>query len=229
MPAGCRCLLIGNTRWHWADQTPSGWRFEHTPPNPTALASADLTLWAAVGPVPKHPVLGRTRRLTLEDVPLKGMPPWLGVDRALAAWSALKTSPACDHAGLLVADAGTVLSLTRVSADGQFMGGQLAAGFALQLRAMSSGTRNLAMPVDSEPTSVPASQQQFPQATDAAMQRGVLQSLVGLLLEAQRDCAWPLWLCGGDAPRLSSALRRRGCDLVLAPDLVMQGLVSLLS
>ena len=225
MPEGCHALLIGNSRWHWAIGTPQGWCFEHTQPDHGRLARVDLVGWAAVGPVPDHPVLVQSRRIVLTDVPLQGLPPWLGVDRALAAWAALGAASPLAHEGLLVADAGTVLSLTRVRGDGRFAGGQLAAGFGLQLRAMAAGTRDLP---DAERLG-PVPSDFFPQPTVDAMQRGAVQALLGLLLEAQNQCAWPLWLCGGDAPLLLERLCERGADVHHAPDLVMEGLVALLS
>ena len=225
MPEGGHALLIGNSRWHWAVDSPQGWRFEHTQADPGRLDQVDLIGWAAVGPVPDHPLLRQSKRIALADVPLQGLPPWLGVDRALAGWAAWGGSSPLTQQGLLVADAGTVLSLTRVRADGSFAGGQLAAGFGLQLRAMAAGTRDLPDPERLDP--VP--RDLFPKPTVEAMQRGAVQSLLGLLLEAQHQCGWPLWLCGGDAPLLFEQLCERGADVRHAPDLVMEGLVALLS
>lgn len=225
MPESSHALLIGNSRWHWAVHSPRGWSFEHNQPDPGRLDHVDLIGWAAVGPVPDHPLLRQSRRIALADVPLQGLPPWLGVDRALAGWAAWGAASPLTQEGLLVADAGTVLSLTRVRADGSFAGGQLAAGFGLQLRAMAAGTRDLPAPERLGP--VP--HDLFPQPTVEAMQRGAVQSLLGLLLEAQHQCAWPLWLCGGDAPLLFEQLCERGADVRHAPDLVMEGLVALLS
>ena len=226
MPGESRCcLLIGNTRWHWAHPAPDGWCYLHTDPDPAQLDHRVLLRWAAVGRVPAHPALDPVQHLVLTDVPLKGMPPWLGVDRALAAWAAWQMASPMQSEGLLVADAGTVLSLTRVCADGRFAGGQLAAGLGLQLRAMAGGTRDLPSLELPQPITTDC----FPHGTLEAMQRGSVQSLLGLLLEAQRECGWPLWLCGGDGPLLIEPLRQRGADVVHAPDLVMQGLVRLIS
>ena len=47
--------------------------------------------------------------------------------------------------GLLLVDAGTVLSLTRVTADGCFGGGQLIPGYRLQLQAMADANPRLAI------------------------------------------------------------------------------------
>ncbi len=225
MPEGGTCLLIGNSRWHWATQAVDGWRFDHTAPDPARLDHIDLNRWAAVGEIPDHRALITSKLVDLTHIPLQGMPPWLGVDRALAGWAAWRAAaPSLSDAGVIVADAGTVLSLTLVSADGGFAGGQLAAGLRLQLKAMAAGTRDLPPPdgMDTWPDKV------FPQDTFAAMQQGCLHALLGMLLEAQRHCPWPLWLCGGDAPLLVNALHKRGVAAVHAPDLVMQGMVDLL-
>ena len=218
------CLLIGNSRWHWAEYQADAWQFCHSDPNPLKLQTleAHLVAWAAVGPIPAGVVLDPNRRLGLGDVPLTRMPVWLGIDRALAAWGALRRAHASgmSFSGLLVADAGTVLSLTRVTAAGDFAGGQLVPGLRLQLSAMAQGTQRLIDPgigsVSAEP---------FPFATAEAMRRGSLQALLGTLLEAQREAALPLWLCGGDASVLKEALSQRGLDVVHHPNLVLEGMV----
>ncbi|MEB3158116.1 MAG: type III pantothenate kinase [Synechococcus sp.] len=225
MPEGSVCLLIGNSRWHWARYGTGGWTFDHSRPSPESLDNLNLLHWAAVGPIPPHSALAPSRRIELGDVPLPGSPPWLGVDRALAGWAAWRAADLRSQGGVLVADAGTVLSLTRVDADGVYAGGQLAAGFSLQLRAMAEGTCNL--PPSDASDALP--EEFFPQPTLDAMRRGAVQSLVGLLLEAQHHCRWPLWLCGGDAPLLIHGLHQRGGNLVHAPNLVMEGMVALIS
>ena len=90
---------------------------------------------------------------------------------------------------------------------------------------MATGTRDLPAMVVTQ--GLPEAL--FPEPTMEAMQQGVAQSLLGLLLNAQQQCPWPLWLCGGDAPLLISELRQRGSEVILAPDLVMEGLVGVLS
>ena len=61
------------------------------------------------------------------------------------------------------------------------------------------------------------------------MRRGVVESLVGLITQAQEKDPSSLWLCGGDAPVLMSALASRGLVVTHAPDLVMQSMVALVS
>ena len=121
-PAICSAgLLIGNSRWHWAELADC-WRFDHSAPDLSRLEISP-PVWAAVGPVPETPLLNEGRRLTLEDVPLENCPPWLGVDRALgafSAWSRCVEQQLDVQAGVLLADAGTVLSLTLLDPESGF-------------------------------------------------------------------------------------------------------------
>jgi type III pantothenate kinase len=223
-----RCLLIGNSRWHWAEQTGSSpWVYQHEPAAPEALdAPSDLLAWAAVGVIPSHPCLLSSRRLSLSEIPLQGIPPWLGIDRALAGWGAWRANQ--NRVGVLVVDAGTVLSLTRISADGSFSGGLLAAGYGLQLRAMGEATAGLTAtsPLVMEPKGA----ERFPFETQAAMRSGAQQSLVGLIRQAHAQSPWPIWLCGGDSPQLLPKLQEQlGMEVLHAPNLVMEAMVELVS
>ncbi len=226
MTAVRSCLLIGNSRWHWAIEEISNWNFLHTKPEPQKLLSltVPLTAWAAVGPIPSANILHSSRRLQIEDVPLLDVPKGLGIDRALGAWGALKKAKemGMDADGLLVADAGTVLSLTRIKANGTFAGGQLVPGLQLQLDAMAKGTENLTNP-GFKPSNPPT----FPFTTADAMRRGSLQALIGTLIEAQRKAMMPLWICGGDAPILVKELKESSIDVIHHPNLVLEGMVNI--
>ena len=206
-----RWLLIGNSRWHWGRPTPSGVAVHHTA-TPLAVPgerAAALLAWAAVGPGPDGIGLPQERRLSLASVPLAGAPPWLGIDRALTGWQAWR------HRGgpVLVADAGTVLSLTRVDPGGCFAGGRLLAGAALQWRAMAAGTSALPELPLSASVQEPEPEA-WPLATEAAMASGVRLALAAAVagaledaLEADPECR--LVLTGGDGPALLAPLRRR--------------------
>jgi type III pantothenate kinase len=196
-------LLIGNSRWHWAglqDGELITWDAD-----PAAASGPSVHAWAAVGPVPAGADLPQERRLQLVDVPLGEAPSWLGIDRALGGWQAWR-----ERGGpVLVADAGTVLSLTRVDAQGRFAGGRLMAGLALQLRAMAAGTEALPPPhgnraVLARPDQGPEA---WPRETAAAMAVGVSRGLAAAVVAAALDLALRepevgLVLTGGDGERL---------------------------
>lgn len=249
-------LLIGNSRWHWACQAAPGIR-EYVDESPAAglarlqaWADRQLLGWAAVGPVPPQAGLDPSRRLTLQDVPLAGLPPWLGVDRALVGWQAWRSAAA--GSAVLVADAGTVLSFTCVDRRGQFVGGRLMAGAGLQLRALNAGTASLPPP----PMQLVLDPDPWPRATVAAMEAGVLRGLAAAINAAAEERAftpseshvsnsdrdddkdddkcvvkcvdeWTLWLTGGDGPLLAPLLRASRRSWRLAPNLALDALASL--
>ena len=240
-PEGAYWLLIGNSRWHWASQGLDGWRTWDAPPGfsfegaPMAGLRNDgvrLAGWAAVGPIPDQVGLDGSARIGLADIPLEAMPPWLGVDRALVGWRAWQLS----GSAVLVVDAGTALSLTRVDAVGRFVGGRLMAGAALQLRALAEGTSQLpqARVPDGMTTGL------WPAETEAAMASGILWGMAGAIALAaqqvwseQPDCQ--IWLTGGDGAQLEPLLAgclgsRLGLErgrLQRAPDLALEALAAL--
>ncbi|MDM7954312.1 MAG: type III pantothenate kinase [Cyanobium sp. CZS 25K] len=230
-----RWLLIGNSRWHWAladaagGPGEAGLHFLHQPPSASPVEPP--LAWAAVGPVPPQAALPAAARLGLDAVPLDGAPPWLGIDRALAGWWAARLT----GGPVLVADAGTVLSFTRVDARGRFVGGRLMAGAALQLAAMGSGTQGL--PSLAGGLAAGAGGEAWPLATDAAMLTGVAEGLAAAVLEAGRqalalEAGCRIVLTGGDGPTLLPLLRRwpelaQEDALLYRPDLCLEALVAL--
>ena len=222
-----RALLIGNSRWHWAERQDHTVRVDHGPPDPGRIGTKP-PVWAAVGSVPEQLMAHQGLRVRLEDVPLPKAPPWLGVDRALGAWMAWRCSQEqqldCSK-GLLLVDAGTVLSFTRVTADGCFGGGQLIPGYRLQLQAMAEGTLGLPS-IPGEPDN-DALQEVFPQQTVAAMQRGVLEAMLASIAAAQQHAQGLLWICGGDAALLKKHWSGATELLQLEGDLQLEALLSL--
>jgi type III pantothenate kinase len=223
-------LLIGNSRWHWAGGVPGALRCWSEPPAAGERASAALRRlrgWAAVGPVPDDAGLRPERRITLAQVPLQQLPPWLGVDRALAGWRAWR----CSGGPVLVADAGTALSLTLVDGRGRFAGGRIQAGLALQLRALAGGTVLLpaldAAAVAAAGGTGEREAGPWPTATAAAMAVGVREGLVAAVEHAwsQARSRYPdcrLWITGGDGAWIAARL---GCGD--RPCLALEGLASL--
>ncbi len=204
--------------------------------DPRARACGRLLGWAAVGSVPVDLALPPEARLQLAEVPLAAAPPWLGIDRALAGWWGwrLVAGP------VLVADAGTVLSFTRVDREGRFAGGRLLAGAALQLRAMAGGTAQLptldapAVPVEALAAvgvladAVPAP---WPHDTAQAMRSGVLRGLAAAIalaaqeaLQEEPDCR--LLLTGGDGAALA-ALLEPALAVEQRPHLCLEALAAL--
>ena len=220
-----RALLIGNSRWHWATQRGEHWSFDHAAPDPLRIDTTNL-IWAAVGEVPAALEGAQDSRLQLEDVPLEGCSPWLGVDRALGAWGAWRRQRAQGgdlDQGLLLADAGTVLSLTLLDAYGHFRGGRMMPGLRLQLQAMASGTALLPYVAGQQ-----RSDDLFPRGTAEAMSQGVMQGLAAAVADAYLSSGACLWLCGGDAPWLEKELTRRGVSAQMDQQLQLQALIDLI-
>ncbi|MCS6781806.1 MAG: type III pantothenate kinase [Gloeomargarita sp. SKYBB_i_bin120] len=216
-------LVAGNSRYHW------GWwrngrlkRTWHTPwDSPTTTWVATHCRWPlyVVSPVPSqvtrwqcHP---HARVLTLSDIPLLGVYPTLGVDRALAAWGAARLY----GPPVLVIDAGTAITLNAVDAQGVFIGGAILPGLALQCRSLHQGTG--ALPLVEWPTQLPPL---WTRDTVQAIQSGVGYSvLAGLRFYLNQ---WPerVVLTGGDGAWLWRQLRQERPTLVWAPDLLLQAL-----
>ena len=241
-----RLLLVGNSRWHWGQRQPGGVRCWHEPAAAAALMAVapstfnDLEAWACVGAMPPGSALPADRRIDLARVPLLDLPPWLGIDRALVGWQAWCRQ---GHQPVLVADAGTCLSLTRIDGGGRFCGGRLSAGVALQLRSLGQATEQLPQGLDSAEAApgaeADAGSEAWPTATAAAMVQGCLQACAAAIGQGLRDLEaapaagqpadrpWQLWLTGGDAERLEPELRRQGLEPRLAPDLALDALAAL--
>ena len=227
-----RLLLVGNSRWHWAEVAEGGWRSWHTPPpSPGAPPAWDrLRAWAAVGALPPGCSPPPDRALTLAQVPLRDLPPWLGMDRALVAWGAWRS----ERSAVLVADAGTALSLTWVDGHGRFRGGRISAGAALQRRSLGEATALLPSLDGAFEATVLSSDGGWPEGTDQALMQGCWRATAGAIALAWRELARQdpdpqrrLWLTGGDSPALAPLLEADGIPLQLAPDLALQALAAL--
>ena len=112
-------LMIGNSRWHWASQINGEWKYFHTCPNPIEYKNKDYSqiIWASVGPVPNEIELNSEKKINLNDIPLINLPSNLGIDRALASWSVFKNESKSNNKenGFLIVDAGTILSITKIT------------------------------------------------------------------------------------------------------------------
>jgi len=221
------CLLIGNSRLHWAIKKLGKWRFIHTLPNSQEITNYQkgICKWAAVGTIPENLELDPKKQITLQDIPLKNAPQWLGIDRALGSWGAFEQAKkkGIHSKGIILADAGTVLSLTCVSHLGEFIGGQLIAGLNLQRLAMAQKTQNLIYPKNNYlPSKV------FPVSTEEAILRGTYQSLIGTIIEAQKISKMPLWLCGGDSKIIFENLKSR-LTITYCPNITLEAMIKIKS
>jgi len=157
-------LAIGNSRLHFAwfrgEELQLVWEREHLGEGelPGDVLSAGLGLDCSqdgvlrdnkidcvcvVSVVPRQTALWRnyahSRVIGLEDIPLKGLYPSLGGDRALALWGA----GAIWGFPCLVIDGGTALTFTGGKEDGVLVGGAILPGLRLQLQSLGRGTAAL--------------------------------------------------------------------------------------
>jgi len=199
-------LMIGNTRWHWATKIQEDWKYFHTTPNPIEFKDKNYSelSWASVGPIPENLKLCPSKKINLNDIPLINLPSNLGIDRALASWSAYKKQSSFKNKkqDLIVIDAGTIMSVTKITKKGEFAGGQLISGLRLQLSSMANGSLNLDNPIIK---TIPIETFQF--ETKNAMIRGAINGLLGLILQVFEETKLPMWICGGDAPIILNELK----------------------
>ena len=219
-------LMIGNTRWHWASKIREEWKYFHTSPNPIEFQNKDYSQlkWASVGPIPKNIKLCPSKRINLDDIPLTNLPPNLGIDRALASWSALKKQSSITNKekDLIIIDAGTILSITKITKQGEFAGGQLISGLRLQVSSMANGALNLETP---KIYKVPKGTFQY--ETENAMIRGSINALIGIILQVFEETKLPIWLCGGDAPVIINELKNKNIEINYYPNLVLEGMIEI--
>ncbi len=220
------CLMIGNTRWHWACKIKNEWKYFHTSPNPIEFINKKPShiTWAAVGPIPKIIELNPSKRLSLNDIPLLNIPSNLGIDRALSAWSAFQKAShlGINKDGVLIVDAGTIMSITKITNKGEFSGGQLMAGLKLQLSSMAKGALNL-----EEPSVNLIPKKTFQYKTEDAMIKGSINCLVGAIAKAYEETNLTIWLCGGDSPIIYKELQDRSINVQYHPNLVLEGMVNI--
>ena len=121
---------------------------------------------------------------------------------------------------LLIADFGTILSITKLNSNGFIIGGQLIPGFLTQLQSMAQNTKNLKIPKKYD---VPI--KDFLINTEEAILKGVINSLTGVinsLFNPEKDI---LIICGGDSQLLTKSLKTKKENIINAPNLVMEGMI----
>ena len=215
-------LLVGNSRLHWAENLQSKYRFFHTQRNNKLPKNINLNnlIWASVGKLP-HLFLKQENEIKTQDIKLKNLPDYFGVDRALGCLEALKIIDNPFRKNLLIADCGTTLSLTKLTAQGSIIGGQIAPGFLTQLKSLDKYTKNLNAP---KKYNIPI--KKFLINTEDSMLKGVSNSLTGLINLSFDPVKDILIICGGDSELIGSGLKQKNKEIIIAPNLVMQGMIS---
>ncbi|MBP3671434.1 MAG: type III pantothenate kinase [Bacteroidaceae bacterium] len=131
-------------------------------------------------------------------------PDTLGHDRIAAAVGAWQQRPGQP---LLVVDAGTAITYDLVSAKGKFMGGNIAAGIEMRLRALHEQTGRL--PRVSSDGELPLLGYDTETAIRAGALQGAAYELEGYITACEAENPGLLvFLTGGDAERLATIIKR---------------------
>ncbi|MBD1849247.1 pantothenate kinase [Cyanobacteria bacterium FACHB-502] len=237
-------LAIGNSRLHWAwfqkGELIAAWdtahpalelaplAFFHQNSNlPADAAFADLPIYIA-SVVPAQTAFWQTcpqaQLLTLEQIPLRGLYPTLGIDRALALWGAVDRNklPA------LVIDAGTALTFTGANAQQEFIGGAILPGLTLQRRSLSDQTA--ALPLIQPSKKLPP---RWAKTTAEAIGSGIFYTVLSGIKDfisnwEQEFGQGAIVLTGGDAPSLVHGLKAQHPELAqkitIDPHLLFRGM-----
>ena len=215
-------LLVGNSRLHWAESIQNKYSFFHTQKNNKVPENINLNnlIWASVGKLPDL-FLKQENEIVTKHIKLKNLPDYFGVDRALGCLAALRIIDNHRQKDILIADCGTTLSLTKLTAKGSIIGGQIIPGFLTQLRSMEQNTNNLNAPKN---YNIP--NQDFLTKTEDSMLKGVYNSLVSVINYSFNPSKDILIVCGGDSELIGSGLKRKNNEIIIAPNLVMQGMIS---
>ena len=175
-------LMIGNSRLHWAKFAGTAlqetWDTEHLTPDAVKQlsnkfqSSVPLSLVLA-SVVPQQAELWQNypdlHIITLDRLPLLGVYPTLGIDRALAVLGA------GTELGwpILVIDAGTAITFTGVDVNKCLVGGAILPGLTLQLSSLAQKTA--ALPLINLPENLPP---RWAMDTPQAIQSGIIYTLV---------------------------------------------------
>ena len=214
-------LLVGNSRLHWASYSENQSKFFHTKREQKFPENIDVNklIWASVGKLPNFS-LKEENEIKTKNIQLSNLPDHFGIDRALACLAALKTIENPLKKDLLIADFGTILSITKLNSNGSIIGGQLIPGFLTQLKSMEQNTKNLKVPKKFE---IPT--RDFLINTEDAILKGVINSLNGVIKNSFNPLKDILITCGGDSQFLTKSLKTNKNNVVNAPNLVMKGMI----
>ncbi|WP_162428060.1 type III pantothenate kinase [Pontibacter pudoricolor] len=150
-------------------------------------------------------------------------PQTLGADRIAAAVGANYFFPGRN---CLVFDAGTALTHEFISSDGAYMGGGIAPGLRMKLKALHTFTERLPL-IDQIPVKFPLTGQSTQESILSGVLTGTVAELNGLIqFYSEKAPDLTVILCGGDAGFFESKLKGR---IFVIPELVLIGLHRILT
>jgi len=214
-------LLVGNSRLHWAKYSKNQSKFFHTKKEQKVPKNIDVDqlIWGSVGKLPNF-LLKKENEIKTKDIQLSNLPNFFGVDRALACIASLKIIENPFKKDLLIADFGTILSITKLNSNGSIIGGQLLPGFQTQLKSMEQNTKNLKVPKKYD---IPI--KDFLINTEEAILKGVINSLTCVIKSSFNPKKDILITCGGDSQFLTKSLEESKKNIINVPNLVMEGMI----
>ena len=216
-------LLIGNTNWHWGVKDRDKWSFFDELPNTRRLDEIGnkIVSWCSVGYTPEHKCLNKYNKLTNAKVPDIISKPWIGIDRLIGIWSALDSARSQRislEKGLLVIDAGTIMSFSYLNKKHTFKGGLLVPGLNAQLNAINTSGHNLMFNGE-----ICIPKDRFPITTEDAILQGIIRSLTTLICETQEKLQCPTWLCGGESSIFAKSLSENEKGINVDKNLILKG------
>lgn len=151
-------------------------------------------------------------------------PSTLGADRLAAAVGAY-SMPQCNGRDLLIADLGTAATYDRVSADGHFLGGIIAPGIRLRLKALNQFTARL--PLVDDNTMKLCARSVWGTDTTSAIACGAFRGVVAEIAyyRSMMPSTAIVILTGGDATTVSPFLP---FEHIVESNLVTRGLYNVI-
>lgn len=237
-------LMIGNSRLHWGLwqnlNLVDTWDTPHfSEGNPREYVFNELKIRTKIAfnldnlpvilasVVPSQTAIWRNypnlKIVTLADIPLGGIYPTLGVDRALAILGAGTTY----GWPILVIDGGTALTFTG-AINGHLIGGAILPGLQTQINALVTNTA--ALPLIELPTELPG---RWANNTISSISSGIIYTIMASIVDFITD--WrqnfpdsKIVMTGGDRTYLLNCLKIKHPDLateiINAPNIIFQGM-----
>lgn len=147
-----------------------------------------------------------------------GTPETLGADRMAAAVGAWEIAPGRE---LLIVDLGSAITLDRVSAAGEYLGGNISPGMAMRFEALHRLTDRL--PLCNAPSDIPVlTGSSTRQAIESGVVRGIVHEIEGYIdrLKLKNDDL-TLFFTGRDANFFADKVKK---PIFVVYDLVIKGL-----